>query len=97
MNRASVAESKRGSQPARSATFEQIPRDLASVVRGIYSRVARRLHVHPSYVSRVARGERRSNAVEAGLRSELNRIVHHVNQQLKGLRAKGRKRKGAAK
>ena len=37
---------------------------------GIYSRVARRLGVHRSYVSRVARGERRSEEVEAALLAE---------------------------
>ena len=42
--------------------------DLTSRLRGIYERVARRLHLDPSYVSRVARGERRSEAVKAALR-----------------------------
>ena len=42
--------------------------------RGLYARVARRLGVDRSYVSRVARGERRSQRVEAALRNELRRI-----------------------
>jgi transcriptional regulator with XRE-family HTH domain len=42
--------------------------------RGLYSRVAKRLGVDRSYVSRVARGERRSERVEAALRAELRRI-----------------------
>ena len=42
--------------------------------RGLYSRVARQLGVDRSYVSRVARGERRSKKVEAALRAELKRI-----------------------
>ena len=37
---------------------------------GIYSRVARRLGVHRSYVSRVARGERKSEEIEAALLAE---------------------------
>jgi len=41
---------------------------------GLYSRVARQLAVDRSYVSRVARGERRSPRVEAALRNELRRI-----------------------
>ncbi len=45
-----------------------------SLYRGLYSRVARRLGVDRSYVSRVARGERRSKKVEAALRAELQRI-----------------------
>jgi transcriptional regulator with XRE-family HTH domain len=42
--------------------------------RGLYSRVARRLGVDRSYVSRVARGERRSQRVENALKRELLRI-----------------------
>lgn len=42
--------------------------------RGLYARVARRLGVDRSYVSRVARGERTSPAVEAALSAELERI-----------------------
>jgi len=42
--------------------------------RGLYSRVARKLGVDRSYVSRVARGERRSQEIEAALAAELKRI-----------------------
>jgi transcriptional regulator with XRE-family HTH domain len=42
--------------------------------RGLYARVARQLGVDRSYVSRVARGERRSKRVEEALRAELKRI-----------------------
>jgi len=42
--------------------------------RGLYSRVARKLGVDRSYVSRVARGERRSRQIEAALSQELKRI-----------------------
>jgi hypothetical protein len=45
-----------------------------SLYRGIYSRVARQLAIDPSYVSRVARGERRSVKVEAALLKEIRRI-----------------------
>jgi DNA-binding transcriptional regulator YdaS (Cro superfamily) len=45
-----------------------------SLYRGIYSRVARQLAIDPSYVSRVARGERRSAKVEAALLKEIRRI-----------------------
>ncbi len=40
---------------------------------GIYSRIARRLGVHRTYVSRVAHGERRSPQVENALISEYER------------------------
>jgi hypothetical protein len=42
--------------------------------RGLYARVARPLGVDRSYVSRVARGERRSPPIEAALKKELRRI-----------------------
>ena len=39
--------------------------------RGLYVRVARKLGVDPSYVSRVARGDRRSSQIENALRQAL--------------------------
>ena len=42
---------------------------------GLYSRVARQLNVDRSYVSRVARGERRSAPIENALTTEFDRIV----------------------
>ena len=46
---------------------------LIENVCGLYSRVARRLGVHRTYVSRVARGERRSEEVENALLAEYER------------------------
>ncbi len=40
---------------------------------GVYTRVARRLGVDRTYVSRVAKGERRSPEIEAALIQELDR------------------------
>lgn len=51
------------------------PRPLTSQFRGLYHRVARRLGVDPSYVSRVARQERRSDAISAELKKEVDRIL----------------------
>ena len=42
--------------------------------RGVYTRIAKQLKVHPSYVSRVARGERRSEKIEQALRAEIAQI-----------------------
>lgn len=42
---------------------------------GLYSRVARQLGVDRSYVSRVARGERRSENIERALTNEFDRIM----------------------
>jgi hypothetical protein len=49
-----------------------------TLYRGLYVRVARKLNVDPSYVSRVARGDRRSSQIETALSQELEQI----NQQL---------------
>ncbi len=48
---------------------------MAALYRGIYSRVADRLGVDPSYVSRVARGERESEQVRIALDTELAQIA----------------------
>jgi len=50
-----------------------------SLFRGIYNRVAKRLGVDPSYVSRVARGERKSALVEKALAEEVRIIRDHLN------------------
>lgn len=48
--------------------------------RGLYARVARKLGVDVSYVSRVARRERKSNAVEKALHPEFNRVLAVINK-----------------
>jgi hypothetical protein len=58
--------------------------NLASLFRGLYRRVARRLDVDPSYVSRVARGERQSEAIEAALERETRQIMKMVKTNLDG-------------
>src|SRR5271168_2021163 len=52
-----------------------------SIFRGLYQRVAGKLGVDPSYVSRVARGERKSAVVVAALQEEMEVIRQHLNQQ----------------
>ena len=44
---------------------------LPSLCRGLYHRVAQKVGCDPSYVSRVARGERTSRAVSEALRAEI--------------------------
>jgi hypothetical protein len=56
-------------------TNKLAPIHLTSVFRGLYFRVAKRLGVDPSYVSRVARGERRSEAIETALIQETYKIM----------------------
>lgn len=60
------------------------PANLASLIRGLYGRVARQMKVDPSYVSRVARGERQSDAIEASLERELKRIMSLVRRNHDG-------------
>jgi hypothetical protein len=60
------------------------PTNLASLIRGLYGRVARHLKVDPSYVSRVARGERQSDVIEASLERELKRIMTMVGANHNG-------------
>lgn len=45
-----------------------------TLYRGLYVRVSRKLGVDPSYVSRVARGERQSPEVETALAQEIEQI-----------------------
>jgi hypothetical protein len=47
----------------------------ASLFRGLYARVAHDLGLDPSYVSRVARGERRSEIIEKAIRKEIDKIL----------------------
>ena len=49
-----------------------------TLYRGLYMRIARKLNVDPSYVSRVARGDRRSSEIESALRQ----AQEEINQQL---------------
>jgi hypothetical protein len=48
---------------------------------GIYSRIARRLGVDRTYVSRVAKGERHSSDVEAALIQEFDRSLEKSGSQ----------------
>jgi hypothetical protein len=87
---------------ARTKTaISTTPTNLASLIRGLYGRVAKQLKVDPSYVSRVARGERQSDAIEACLEKELRRIMSLVKsnhngagaRSVKSVRAKTKKKK----
>ena len=71
------------------------PYNLASLIRGLYGRVARQLKVDPSYVSRVARGERQSDKIEASLERELRRIMSLVRKNHGGAFRDGHERAGA--
>jgi hypothetical protein len=68
------------------------PTNLASLIRGLYGRVARQLRVDPSYVSRVARGERQSETIEVSLERELKRIMSMVRMNHHGASRNGASR-----
>ena len=46
-----------------------------SLFRGLYARVAHKLGVDVSYVSRIARGQRKSTVAEKALIREFNKVV----------------------
>ena len=78
-----------------------IPPPLVSLFRGLYTRVARQLRVDTSYVSRVARDERKSDAVRAALSEETRKILeltanHNVNHS-RGISVVAAKNKKATK
>jgi hypothetical protein len=56
---------------------------LASKMRGLYNRVAIHLGVDPSYVSRVARGERRSPEIEASLNRQISKLLKSASPRVK--------------
>ena len=82
---------------ARSkAVLKPAPTNLASLIRGLYGRVAKQLKVDPSYVSRVARGERQSEEIETSLERELRRIMSMVSLNHSGAKRHSGKRPPAA-
>lgn len=56
---------------------------IFSFMCGIQQRVAERLGVHRSFVSRVARGERSSCAVEQALDAEMNEVLQRLKDWAK--------------
>jgi hypothetical protein len=66
-------------------TTKKVPLKCSTAVglfRGLYARVAKDLRVDNSYVSRVARGERRAKAVEKALDREFARIVKLISRDI---------------
>ena len=67
-------------QPELTANKElanRIPR-MVCLSRGLYARVARRMKCDVSYVSRIARGERRSAKIEAALGKEFRAVLRKL-------------------
>lgn len=51
-----------------------------ALYRGLYGRIARKLGVDPSYVSRVARGQRRSAVIGQALHREFDQITRRLSE-----------------
>jgi predicted transcriptional regulator len=61
---------------------QQFQVNVAEIIlnfRGLYARVARKLNVSASFVSRVASGERKSAGIETELREELKKLKDKLN------------------
>jgi hypothetical protein len=65
--------------------------------RGLYVRIARKLEVDPSYVSRVARGDRHSKQIENALRQELEAINRRLGRNSTGAGGGGSRPASGAK
>jgi transcriptional regulator with XRE-family HTH domain len=59
-----------------------------TMYRGLYVRIARKLGVDPSYVSRVARGDRRSSQIENALRQALADIDARLGRSSSAVESK---------
>jgi hypothetical protein len=88
---------KSKSPAASNVTVINAPKDLASLVRGLYGRVASQLNLDPSYVSRVARSERQSEIVENAIRLELRKIINAIGKRLNGRKKRKRQRQSRFK
>jgi hypothetical protein len=64
----------------RSTATQRMTLAPQILYRGLYIRIARKLRVDPSYVSRVARGERHSRQIEDALQHELQDINQRLNR-----------------
>jgi len=66
----------------RDSSLEYIPQmertvtlfDAYAAQRGLFARLARRLGLDPSYIRRVANGERRSKRISRAIEAELNKM-----------------------
>jgi hypothetical protein len=69
---------------AKRELANRIPR-MVCLSRGLYARVARRMKCDVSYVSRIARGERRSAKIEAELGREFRVVLRKLRLMLNPL------------
>ena len=58
--------------------------------RGLFARLAKKLHLDPSYISRVANGKRRCKRVSLAIEAELNRMYAAYQKIAKPHKSKSR-------
>ena len=66
-----IARQEKPAIPAYPAPAGRTPGNIISAFAGVYARVASKLKVSPSFVSKVASGSRKSSQIEEALRNEL--------------------------
>jgi len=64
-----------------------------SLFRGLYARVAHNLGVDVSYISRIARGERKSDIAEKALNQEFIKVLAVIRNSSFGKKRKKRTRR----
>src|SRR5581483_6046678 len=77
--RSKVVQAK--ARPRNGQETPELLFSLPSMIRGIYDRVARKVGCDPSYVSRVALGERNSDAVRNVLEAEISKAWALIGRQ----------------
>ena len=89
-----TAPEERSNQESTRAEVQCLP----SLCRGLYHRVAQKVGCDPSYVSRVARGERTSQAVSEALRSEIQLAWQRASEFASGAKSElaGKPENGSA-
>ena len=75
-----------GVELLNTANNKDIPQ-MVAFGRGLYARVARKIKCDPSYVSRVARGERHSVRIGKALNAEVMTVLARIAKQRRRRRA----------
>ncbi|MBV9482352.1 MAG: hypothetical protein JO249_16610 [Acidobacteria bacterium] len=85
-NNSFPSKNRRNGKTATAKNGHNALYSLPILYRGIYNRVADKVGCDPSYVSRVARGERSSSAVARALENEIRHTMmlstRHLQQRL---------------
>jgi hypothetical protein len=69
-----IGDRKGGADMSKPTPTDSRLLELHQLHLGLYARIAKKLNVTPSYISRVARGERESSKVMSALLTELRKL-----------------------